>query len=116
MLGSGIHGPRSVRRILLTRLRLSTRAGPKVSSRPDVSGLCRSPSPPSQVMGESLFPERYFAGFTRFSRLPTSLSVMPTRTPEGSDTLEDDVRSEEHTSELQSRLHLVCRLLLEKKK
>src|SRR2546422_2651191 len=29
---------------------------------------------------------------------------------------EEDERSEEHTSELQSRLHLVCRLLLEKKK
>src|SRR5687768_18237155 len=28
----------------------------------------------------------------------------------------DRVRSEEHTSELQSRLHLVCRRLLEKKK
>src|SRR2546422_3980202 len=27
----------------------------------------------------------------------------------------DAARSEEHTSELQSRLHLVCRLLLEKK-
>src|SRR5690554_7246213 len=27
-----------------------------------------------------------------------------------------DLRSEEHTSELQSRPHLVCRLLLEKKK
>src|SRR5687768_18335527 len=27
-----------------------------------------------------------------------------------------DFRSDEHTSELQSRLHLVCRLLLEKKK
>src|SRR2546429_7367617 len=27
----------------------------------------------------------------------------------------DSKRSEEHTSELQSRLHLVCRLLLEKK-
>src|SRR5687768_17856034 len=27
----------------------------------------------------------------------------------------DERRSEEHTSELQSRLHLVCRLLLEKK-
>src|SRR2546429_4238455 len=27
----------------------------------------------------------------------------------------DCIRSEEHTSELQSRLHLVCRLLLEKK-
>src|SRR2546422_4020858 len=28
----------------------------------------------------------------------------------------EPLRSEEHTSELQSRLHLVCRLLLEKKK
>src|SRR2546422_4861525 len=28
----------------------------------------------------------------------------------------NSARSEEHTSELQSRLHLVCRLLLEKKK
>src|SRR2546429_1010756 len=30
--------------------------------------------------------------------------------------LRSELRSEEHTSELQSRLHLVCRLLLEKKK
>src|SRR2546429_5782981 len=30
--------------------------------------------------------------------------------------VEGKYRSEEHTSELQSRLHLVCRLLLEKKK
>src|SRR5687768_17832427 len=30
-------------------------------------------------------------------------------------TAESTTRSEEHTSELQSRLHLVCRLLLEKK-
>src|SRR2546429_4501231 len=35
------------------------------------------------------------------------------RLPNRSD---DSERSEEHTSELQSRLHLVCRLLLEKKK
>src|SRR5687768_18132677 len=37
---------------------------------------------------------------------------------ESSETLSGGVglRSEEHTSELQSRLHLVCRLLLEKKK
>src|SRR2546429_2500160 len=31
-------------------------------------------------------------------------------------TIRPTPRSEEHTSELQSRLHLVCRLLLEKKK
>src|SRR2546429_4045391 len=30
--------------------------------------------------------------------------------------VQQQLRSEEHTSELQSRLHLVCRLLLEKKK
>src|SRR5687768_18110668 len=36
----------------------------------------------------------------------------------GDDVLRHQIgdRSEEHTSELQSRLHLVCRLLLEKKK
>src|SRR3712207_8045354 len=32
------------------------------------------------------------------------------------DRVEDRARSEEHTSELQSRQYLVCRLLLEKKK
>src|SRR2546429_8064226 len=38
------------------------------------------------------------------------LLLRPQRRPDGRG------RSEEHTSELQSRLHLVCRLLLEKKK
>src|SRR2546429_4907992 len=33
----------------------------------------------------------------------------------GGDRVSRDLRSEEHTSELQSRLHLVCRLLLENK-
>src|SRR5256885_10306238 len=37
------------------------------------------------------------------------------RLPEGA-CLKDPVRSEEHTSELQSPCNLVCRLLLEKKK
>src|SRR5690625_4827529 len=35
---------------------------------------------------------------------------------QASDLVTDVVRSEEHTSELQSRGHFVCRLLLEKKK
>src|SRR5438309_7136402 len=34
----------------------------------------------------------------------------------GGRTVPADLRSEEHTSELQSQFHLVCRLLLEKKK
>src|SRR2546422_1398469 len=36
--------------------------------------------------------------------------------PQHPKTVTLGARSEEHTSELQSRLHLVCRLLLEKKK
>src|SRR5687768_17859800 len=53
------------------------------------------------------------AGFT-----PDTVGLMEahgTGTTVG-DRAELETRSEEHTSELQSRLHLVCRLLLEKKK
>src|SRR2546422_1924416 len=46
--------------------------------------------------------------------------ILTTTTPASEDPAErverEESRSEEHTSELQSRLHLVCRLLLEKKK
>src|SRR5262245_63102284 len=44
------------------------------------------------------------------SRPPPSGTVAPCAVPPGA------TRSEEHTSELQSLRHLVCRLLLEKKK
>src|SRR2546429_5171533 len=44
---------------------------------------------------------------------PTACSSAPARTWR---TSSRSRRSEEHTSELQSRLHLVCRLLLEKQK
>src|SRR3989449_5453638 len=46
--------------------------------------------------------------------LSSSRKVVATETE--SNTASTATRSEEHTSELQSRLHLVCRLLLEKKK
>src|SRR2546422_7259113 len=41
---------------------------------------------------------------------PSGIATVP------SNRIRSRTRSEEHTSELQSRLHLVCRLLLEKKK
>src|SRR3712207_9590346 len=41
---------------------------------------------------------------------------VPMRRVQASERGVDDDRSEEHTSELQSRQYLVCRLLLEKKK
>src|SRR2546422_8489273 len=57
--------------------------------------------------------------FFRLSEPPVYESVMTKRSgskPASGPTPNALRRSEEHTSELQSRLHLVCRLLLEKKK
>src|SRR2546422_5276137 len=45
-----------------------------------------------------------------------TVCVTMARGHDGRGYILDVYRSEEHTSELQSRLHLVCRLLLEKKK
>src|SRR2546422_2562415 len=57
---------------------------------------------------------------TAWARLPALASVAPCAGgPPASPVPRWEAsrtRSEEHTSELQSRLHLVCRLLLEKKK
>src|SRR2546422_5595493 len=53
----------------------------------------------------------------RWKPAPTKFKG-PAVSPQGGWTSQHSrvIRSEEHTSELQSRLHLVCRLLLEKKK
>src|SRR3989442_9249120 len=55
---------------------------------------------------------RFEEVFHHFPRLSERLE-QPGKTLSGG---EQQMRSEEHTSELQSRPHLVCRLLLEKKK
>src|SRR3712207_7445530 len=52
---------------------------------------------------------------TRFG-LPPSTRVTSTVSPRTKSNTRTPGRSEEHTSELQSRQYLVCRLLLEKKK
>src|SRR2546429_4976875 len=61
----------------------------------------------------TLFP--YTTLFRSWTRLRRGGSSAP-RCTESRHRLLLCRRSEEHTSELQSRLHLVCRLLLEKKK
>src|SRR5712675_2841737 len=55
----------------------------------------------------TLFP--YTTLFRSHPKLHADIGLFPP-------SLQFRMRSEEHTSELQSRLHLVCRLLLEKKK
>src|SRR2546429_7231380 len=56
---------------------------------------------------------RFFARYFRCIAF-NARGFPPSDVPE--DPARYSQRSEEHTSELQSRLHLVCRLLLEKKK
>src|SRR2546429_5279983 len=51
----------------------------------------------------------------QFRSQPPERGIVPDRL-EVHVPFDGEERSEEHTSELQSRLHLVCRLLLEKKK
>src|SRR5689334_25182098 len=50
------------------------------------------------------------------SALEWNPRTSPTMTPRTLMSARSGSRSEEHTSELQSQFHLVCRLLLEKKK
>src|SRR2546422_10289031 len=103
-----------------------TAPAPRVNGKPDVSGLWQAERKPTSeydsVLGK---------GFTALQVdthdiTPNVLNVFwgmkpeeePLR-PEAAAIVKhrlQNPRSEEHTSELQSRLHLVCRLLLEKKK
>src|SRR5439155_19053114 len=59
---------------------------------------------------------RGFLEILGFTALAVQLVQSPAAAPAMSDADTTPKRSEEHTSELQSRGHLVCRLLLEKKK
>src|SRR2546429_5098235 len=58
-------------------------------------------------------PKKFSKSSAQKSSSPTPIIFICARATSWSASL---ARSEEHTSELQSRLHLVCRLLLEKKK
>src|SRR5687768_18089845 len=76
----------------------------------------RSPAtPPTSAV-------RFEEAWWRWMRRREKRSGKVTRSPKLRNQLaspaqaHSSTRSEEHTSELQSRLHLVCRLLLEKKK
>src|SRR2546422_7671087 len=73
-------------------------------------GLCSKTRP-------AKLPSRPFAWAANPSAAwPFAAHCYPTQPYSPCRILSDNNRSEEHTSELQSRLHLVCRLLLEKKK
>src|SRR3712207_8242579 len=83
-----------------TTLFRSLQAAGEVTLNPASAKLVPPPPVPAQQAGRALTPKEV-----------RHLLASPDKTkPEGA----RDYRSEEHTSELQSRQHLVCRLLLEK--
>src|SRR2546422_7482023 len=71
------------------------------------SECCQSPPPPMCAKMKRTSGWRAASAHSSTASDAMELCALAARHPD---------RSEEHTSELQSRLHLVCRLLLEKKK
>src|SRR5439155_20904240 len=74
------------------------------------SGACFAPGNPARVLGSK--PTYWPARCKAMARFVKELFMLLEKSEESRLV----IRSEEHTSELQSRGHLVCRLLLEKKK
>src|SRR5687768_17990882 len=74
----------------------------------EVTRLTRDSSASDRIATESV--RRYAPPFSPIVAMAAATAGTAKRVRDGG------IRSEEHTSELQSRLHLVCRLLLEKKK
>src|SRR5271166_2593409 len=86
-----------------------------VSIRRDDRGIAHIEA---QTVDDALFAEGFACAQDRLWQMDTLRRQAEGRLSEfaGPGALDVDRRSEEHTSELQSRGHLVCRLLLEKKK
>src|SRR5437870_7433556 len=85
------------------------------------TGASPAPRVFSAVKGLETFSTRYFIEWIDTTGASHSVEITPERYahlrgPYNRRNVPEKFRSEEHTSELQSRGHLVCRLLLEKKK
>src|SRR5437762_10478032 len=91
---------------------------PRAANAPSAKFSCNSTVPPPGAPPPPLPPppedELVVAPLAAFERPPNTAFTL--RVPRYATSSKLYVRSEEHTSELQSPMYLVCRLLLEKKK
>src|SRR5689334_24436423 len=88
----------------------TTGGGPGDDGRAPDPGRSRSPSPDESGTGR---PDTGSVLAVKIDNVP---AARPQTGLDAADVVYAEQRSEEHTSELQSQFHLVCRLLLEKKK
>src|SRR5207247_10113774 len=90
---------------------------PSISSFMLVLSFSMTRRPPRSTLFPytTLFRSRVQSGFA-YSRIWSAALPIAGTVRVFSDNIENNRRSEEHTSELQSRVDIVCRLLLEKKK
>src|SRR5688572_31914414 len=101
----------------MAKLNLSVAIGDYDRNRPLIDGAVRIDGVDPVFM--KLYPEEIFFRAFRsedFDICECSLSSFTVKTAAGDNPNVEILRSEEHTSELQSQSNLVCRLLLEKKK
>src|SRR5438309_5166026 len=104
---------------------------PRKQECPHLGSGRRQPVLPSTVFESSSIDfwgvsalNEWFAAFPPFciewavacAKIVTAYRICSVRNRSGTLSRSSRMRSEEHTSELQSQFHLVCRLLLEKKK
>src|SRR6266498_4403752 len=89
---------------------------PMVSPPTKAPGM--DPKPPSTAAAKALRPmkPKLISTSDTGARSTPAIAATPAEMAQMSEHMSFTGRSEEHTSELQSRPHLVCRLLLEKKK
>src|SRR5258707_7506460 len=79
--------------------------------------LFRSPAVEQWIDSQNAYTDAVMSGFRDHGAIIKRVGQLAlTSTQRSNPQIVATVRSEEHTSELQSRQYLVCRLLLEKKK
>src|SRR5688572_24276546 len=87
----------------------STLRHPRICSALKTSGICKS----IRLEPETCAQHRHSSWSRHYVTTTNAIEIVLVRQVRN---IEPEIRSEEHTSELQSQSNLVCRLLLEKKK
>src|SRR2546429_6738492 len=85
-----------------------------MSVSPSISGIGSSGCSAASGLNNSKMSRAYSSASSGLIVCRFSVTLSPEEALEYARDILELLRSEEHTSELQSRLHLVCRLLLEK--